>query len=72
MKEEKERRGGKNIHYKEKKYYKINNRHYLHIMIFIGYIWKAEVQTWFKIWIEVSNWKKNQKRKVKRKEIGQN
>jgi hypothetical protein len=45
MKEEKERRGGKNIHYKEKKYYKINNRHYLHIMIFIGYIWKAEVQT---------------------------
>ena len=28
------------------------------IRIFIGYICKSEVQTWFKIWIEVSNLEK--------------
>jgi hypothetical protein len=34
---------GKNIHYKENKNI-INNRCYLHIRIFIGYIWESAVQ----------------------------
>ena len=50
---------------KIKKNYKINNRHYLHIRIFIGYIWKAKVQTWFKIWIEVSNLEKKSENREK-------
>jgi hypothetical protein len=39
------------------------------IRIFIGYICKSEVQTWFKIWIEVSNLEKKSEKGETKQEI---
>jgi hypothetical protein len=45
---------------------------YLHIRIFIGYIWKAKVQIGFKFEIKFQIWKRKDKRKNKRKKTKRN